>query len=52
MALFQIAAIGSDLEIAGGVQDQVQLHDAVRDGSGSPNREQNETILYRYPVVP
>ena len=41
MALFQIAAIGSNLKIAGRVQDQVQPYNAVRDCSGSSIREQN-----------
>ena len=42
MALFQIAAIGFNLEIQipGRVQDQVQLYNAVRDCSGSSIREQ------------
>ena len=40
MALFQIAAIGSNFEIPGRVQDQVQLYNAVRDCSGSSIREQ------------
>lgn len=40
MALFQIAAIGSNLEIPGRVHDQVQLYNAVRDCSGSSIREQ------------
>ena len=45
MALFQIAAIGSNLEIPGRVQrpgckDQVQLYNAVRNCSGSSIREQ------------
>lgn len=30
MALFQIAAIGSNLKILGTVQDQIQLNNAVR----------------------
>jgi hypothetical protein len=41
MALFQIAAIRSNLELAGRVQDQVQLYNAVGDCSGSSIREQN-----------
>lgn len=40
MVLFQIAAIGSSLEIAGRVQDQIRLYNAVRDCSGSSIREQ------------
>lgn len=40
MAQFQIAAIGSNLEIPGRVQDQVQPYNAVRDCSGSSIHEQ------------